>query len=194
LITDKAAQIHDDDLVDGLQLTARLLVKCRRHVELDADRGEELCLETVGENQIPVADDAAGDAVEANDGVEESVGDHRRGVQVYQWDEVSHLGEPVDHGEDHRVAVDTRQTLDEVHGWINPYCARQVQRLEQAGRLQLLCLVALTDVARLDEILDRSVHHRHEEVCTEVVHRFLDSLVPCPMCASDNLLCERRGG
>jgi hypothetical protein len=54
----------------------------RRHVELDAGSREELCLEPAGENRVSIADDAAGDAVEANDGVEEGAGDRRCGVWV----------------------------------------------------------------------------------------------------------------
>jgi hypothetical protein len=88
----------------------------RRHVELDTGGREELCLEPAGENRVSIADDAAGDAVEANDGVEEGAGDHRCGVRVRQQNEVGRLGETIDHGEDHRFAVDARQTLDEVHG------------------------------------------------------------------------------
>jgi hypothetical protein len=45
--------------------------------------------------------------VEANNGVEEGTDDRHRGVQVCQQNEVGQLGEPVDHGEDHRLAVDT---------------------------------------------------------------------------------------
>jgi hypothetical protein len=100
-------------------------VEHRRHVEPDAGDREELCPELAGENQV--TDDAvAGDVVEANDGVEEGTGDHHPDVRVRQQNDVGHLREPVDHGEDHQLAVDTRQPLDEVHGQIGPHRARQV--------------------------------------------------------------------
>jgi hypothetical protein len=86
--------------------------------------------------------------VEANNGVKECVGDRCRTVQVRQWNEVCHLRESVDHSEDHSLVVDTRQSLNEVHGQVNPHHARQVQWQKEIGQLQWLHLVALVDVAR----------------------------------------------
>jgi hypothetical protein len=54
--------------------------------------------------------------------------------------------------------------------------------------------VSLTYGARPDEILDRRTCRRHEEVYTEAVRCFLNSLVAGTMCIGENLLCERRGG
>jgi hypothetical protein len=67
--------------------------------------------------------------VEAHDGVEEGVSDRRRGIWVCQRNEMGGLGESVDHGEDHRFAIDPWQPFDEDHGQVSPHCARQVQRL-----------------------------------------------------------------
>jgi hypothetical protein len=107
-ITDETVQIYDDDLVDHLRLSIRLWVECRRHIELDARGKEKLRPEATGEHRIVVVDDAAGDVVEAHNGVEEGVSDRRRGIHVCQRNEMGGLGESVNHGEDHRFAIDPR--------------------------------------------------------------------------------------
>jgi hypothetical protein len=93
--------------------------------------------------------------VELDDVVEEGLGDGERCVRVAQGNEVRHLGEPVDDGEDHRLAADLRKSLDEVHGNVTPDGLRDVQRLKKTGRVQVLCFVALAHPAAAHEL----AHH-----------------------------------
>jgi hypothetical protein len=70
--------------------------------------------------------------VQPNDAVEERPGHRRRSVGVAKRDEVGVLGEAINHRQDHRLA-------------------RHLERLQEAGRLACLGLVALARGACMNQ-------------------------------------------
>jgi hypothetical protein len=81
-----------------------------------------------------------------------------------QWDKMGELGESVDHCQNDRLAVDPREALYEIHGYVSPYSRWNIQRLKQAARVELFNLVLLAHGAGTDEITDDTAGTRHEEV------------------------------
>jgi hypothetical protein len=65
---------------------------------------------------------------------------------------------------------------------------------QQAGREEMLRLVALTDDTCPDQILHRALHVREVEVAAETVQRALNTLVPFFVDGHQNLLQQRRRG
>ena len=59
--------------------------------------------------------------MEANNGVNERLGDRGGGVGVAQRDEVSVLGEAVHHGEDDPFTVNLGKAFDEVKRYVGPH-------------------------------------------------------------------------
>jgi hypothetical protein len=59
-------------------------------------------------------------AVEVHYHVEEGLCDSRGGVRVSDQDEVCILAEAVDDGDDHWLAIDTREPFNEVHCHVGP--------------------------------------------------------------------------
>ena len=84
--------------------------------------------------------------------VEERLGDRDGGVGMSKRDEVGVLGEAIDDGEDDGLAADPRKALDEIHSDVSPHRVRNVERLEEPRRVQVLRLVVLTSSAALDEL------------------------------------------
>ena len=115
----------------------------RAETQFDAGEGEQLRPKLAGEHRISVAHNGAREAVKPDDLVEEDPGDGHGGVGVADHDEVHVLGEPVDDGEDDQFPANVRETLDEVHGYIRPHRARNVEGLQKSGRVQVFRLVAL---------------------------------------------------
>jgi hypothetical protein len=65
----------------------------------------------------------------------ESLGHHERRVWVSQQHKMRHLGESVDHGQNHGLAAYARKAFDEIHGDVAPTRRRNVEWLEAATRV-----------------------------------------------------------
>jgi hypothetical protein len=76
--------------------------------------------EAASEDGIAIGDNGAGDAMEPNHCIEEHPSHRRCRVRMAEWYEVRSLGQAVNHSEQHRLVVDARETLDEVHAQISP--------------------------------------------------------------------------
>jgi hypothetical protein len=107
--------------------------------------------------------------MESYNSVKEDTRHQCRGIRVSQRQEMGGLREPVDNREYDGFAVDAREPLNEVHDHVGPNDRRQLQRLQQAGRMKLLRLVVLTSGAHLDEVQYCPVHARNMEVRPEPV-------------------------
>ena len=88
--------------------------------------------------------------------VEESLGNRDGGVGMSKRDEVGVLGEAIDDGEDDRLTADPRKALDEIHSDVGPHRVRNVERLEEPRRVQVLCLIALANSA---PTMQRQLYH-----------------------------------
>jgi hypothetical protein len=55
------------------------------------------------------------------------------GVGVAQSEQVSILGESVDHCQDHTLAMNTREAVDEIHSDVGPHLRWHLKRLEEAS-------------------------------------------------------------
>ena len=131
-----------------------------------------------GEDWVAVADDRAGEAVQTHDPVEEGTRNRGGRVRVTEGDEVSIFGEAIHHRQDHRLAVDFRQALNEIHGDVSRHLGRHIQGLQEACRLRGRRLIPLTGVAGADEVMNQVSIARYVEVSSEAHKGFLDPLVP----------------
>jgi hypothetical protein len=91
--------------------------------------------------------------------------------------EVGVLGKPIDDGEDHRLAIDTRKALDEIHGHMCPNGAGHVERLEQARWVQVFDLIPLLDRTGPDMFLNHRSGTGNIEVMLQAVERLLRALM-----------------
>ena len=132
-IARQTAKVHAQDAVGHLGLPIGLRVKCRAEAKLDAREVEQLRPECAGEDGVPIADDGTWNAVEAHNLVEEGTRHRGRRVGVAEGDEVRIFGEPVDDGEDDRLAADARESFHEVECDILPYRCGHRKRLEETG-------------------------------------------------------------
>jgi hypothetical protein len=107
--------------------------------------------------------------MEPDDVVEESLGDGFSRVRVCQWDEMAVLAEPIHHGEDHRLAADSWQRLYKVKRDISPHALRNRQRKEEARRVLVLGLVALTDFTCTHPVLHNLFHVSKMEIAAQPV-------------------------
>lgn len=96
-ITGEIAQVDTEDAVGHLRVAVRLRVEGRVEDEPDTREIEQLCPEGAGEYRIPVAHYGTRQFMEANDLVEEGLGDGRRAIGVAEGDEMSILREAIDH-------------------------------------------------------------------------------------------------
>jgi hypothetical protein len=76
-----------------------------------------------GEDRVAIAHNGARKAMEPDDVVKERPSHGLRGVGVTQGQEVSHLGEPIDDGQDDRLATNPRKAFHEIHGDVTPNMA-----------------------------------------------------------------------
>jgi hypothetical protein len=90
---------------------------------------------------------------------------------------MSELGEPVHHREDHRLAMDARKALNEVHSDVSPHRGRHREGLEKTGGLKMFCLVPLACEAGAHEILHEHAIAWHMEIGAEPEHGLLGSFV-----------------
>jgi hypothetical protein len=121
---------------------------------------------------------------------EESLGDGLGGVCVSERYEVGIFAEPVDHGEDDRLAPHPRERLDEVDGDVRPDTLRNWQREKEACRMQLLRLVALARATLADKVLDHLLHVRKMKIAPESVESALHPFMALFMHGSQDLLQE----
>lgn len=105
---------------------------------------------------------------------EESLGNGLSGVRVGERNEVGIFAEPVDHGEDDRLAPHARKCLDEVDGDVQQHTLWDWQREKEAGRLQVLRLVALARDTFANKVLYHLLHVRKMEITPESVESVLD--------------------
>jgi hypothetical protein len=115
--------------------------------------------------------------MEADDLLKEGRGDGRGGVGVAQCDEVRIFGEAIDHCQDYQFPVRLQKSFNEVHGSVLPYHCGNVEWLEEAGRVQVLGLMALANRALADEVADEVVIVRHEERGAQLMKSLLDTLM-----------------
>jgi hypothetical protein len=81
--------------------------------------------------------------VEADNLIEERLGNCGGRVGVAEVDKMCILGEVIHHGEDDRLAIDTGESFDEVHRDIHPNQGGNRQWLKEARGEQLFTFVAL---------------------------------------------------
>jgi hypothetical protein len=110
----QAPQVHEDVTVGRLRLPVGLGVKRRGHLQLGPHQPHQLLLERRHEHRVPVGDHGLWNTVEADNVVEESLGDRFSGVRVCQWNEMTVLAEPIHHGEDYRLAANPWKRLHKV--------------------------------------------------------------------------------
>jgi hypothetical protein len=139
-------------------------VECHAKAELDAGHLEEVVPHVTGEDGVTVVDDGCGEAMWANNAVEEGTGDRGSRVWVTDGDEVCIPGEAVDNGEDHGLPVNLWLRLDEVHRDVSRHLGGHVEGLKKSGRLRGWCLVALARGTRTDVVLDERPVARDVEV------------------------------
>jgi hypothetical protein len=121
---------------------------------------------------------------------EESLGDELGGVHVSEWDEVGIFAEPVDHGEDDRLAPHARERLDEVDGDIRPHTLRYWQRKKEAGRMQVLRLVVLARDTLSNKVLYYLLHVRKMKIVPEPVESSLHPFMALFMHGPQDFLQE----
>ena len=117
-------------LVDHLGFPVVLWMECRTQAQFYARHLKKIAPDMTSEHRVTVAGDRRGKPVEADDTVEEGPGHGRRRVGMTERDEVSILGEAVDHRENDRLAAHLGEALDEVHGDIRPDLRRHLQGLK----------------------------------------------------------------
>jgi hypothetical protein len=130
--------------------------------ELGAGEPEQFLPQCAGEHRVVIADDGLRHAMEPDDGVEKCLGDQRHGVWVAEGGEVGIFQKSVHHRQDDRLVADLGETLDEVKCDVAPYVGRYCQRLQEAGRMKVSCLVALAHRAAADEVVNQAVVARRE--------------------------------
>jgi hypothetical protein len=111
-------------------------------------------------------------------------------MRVAERNEVSVLGEAIDHREDDRFAAHLRQPLDEVHGDVGPHLGRHLEGLQQPRWLQGLCLVPLARCARPHPISHQGAVARNVELGAEAMEGFLNALMPRRVGQEDGLMSE----
>jgi hypothetical protein len=121
---------------------------------------------------------------------EESLGDGLDGVRVSERDEVGIFAEPVDHGEYDRLAPHARERLDEVDGDVRPHTLRYWQREKEAGRMQVLRLVALARDTLPNKVLYYLLHVRKMKIAPEPVESLLHPFMASFMHGPQDLLQE----
>ena len=73
-------------------------------------------------------------------------------VGVAQRDEMSMLGEPINHDQYDALAMDAREAFDEIKRDVRPDLGRHIEGLEQTYGLEGLCLGALTSEVGAHEL------------------------------------------
>jgi hypothetical protein len=100
---------------------------------------------------------------------------------VVEWYEVHGFGETVNDGEQHRLAVDAREALDEVHTQISPNRRGDLKGAEKTGRLQVFGFIPLANWAGAHEVLDGDACTRYVEISPKLMHHLGDALMASSM-------------
>jgi hypothetical protein len=101
----------------------------------------------------------------------------RRHVRVTECDEVGVLGEPVDHAQDDTLAMNTRETLDEVECDVRANLRWHLEGLERTGQMEGLCLVALACQAGAHKLSDKPPIMLNDEILAEALKSFLHTFM-----------------
>lgn len=86
-----------------------------------------------------------------------------------------------------------RESFDEINRYVSPHPGRHGQRLEQAGRVQGLGLVALAGGAGPHIIADELTILLDVEICPEALKCLLYALMPCRMGELEHFWQQGRG-
>ena len=143
-VTSKAPQVHHDDAVSDLGLAVCLWVESRTTQELYTSKLEQFLPKAAGEDRVTIAHNRTRKAMKPDDVLEESSSHRLCGVGVTQGDEMSHLGEAVNDGQDDRLATDPREPFHEVHGDVAPNLRWHRQGLEKTSWVEMFGIIALT--------------------------------------------------
>jgi hypothetical protein len=98
------------------------------------------------------------------------------------------LGESVDHCQNDRLAVDLREALHEIHGYVSPYRRWNIQWLKQFAGVELFNLVLLAHDAGSDQVTDNTVGAGPEEVAAQAMQCLLNSFIARAMCHDQDRL------
>jgi hypothetical protein len=83
---------------------------------------------------------------------------------------MSRLDEPINDDPDRvKLAGRERQTHNEVHAYIFPLPARNIQRLQQSGRSHMIGLDSSTRVAFYNIVSSRTLHSSLPELCFQIM-------------------------
>jgi hypothetical protein len=111
---------------------------------------------------------------------------------VAQCEEVRLLGESIGHRQDHTLAIDAWEAFDDVESNVQPNLGWNIQGLQEAGGMKVLCLVTLTSDARAHKLAHQPTVVVDEEVMAEalqgLLHPFMvDGVRQCWRCLTHNL-------
>jgi hypothetical protein len=82
---------------------------------------------------------------------------------------ICRLGKAIDHHEDYEFSIDVQEAFHKIHSDVQPNRRQNVQRLEEASRVQLLALVSLASGACPDVVLNQPTHTWCMEVPAETM-------------------------
>lgn len=150
LVTDKRPEVLFHDGVHAFGLAISLWVEGGRESAVHDKTLAEGEPELSGELGASVGDDGVGQAVEAEDVLDEQIGKVAGGAVGAAGDEVGHLGEAVDDNEDGVESVRPWEARDEVHGDVAPWEVRDREWAQDSEGRVTGGTVALADVAAVD--------------------------------------------
>jgi hypothetical protein len=146
-----------------------------------AQHSEQFLPEVASEDGIPIADNGVWNAMEVHHLIKERLCHRQCYIRMMQHDEVCVFGETVDHDHNHHLATHLRKTLDKIHGSVSPNKVRNVEGLEEVGRMQAISFVLLANRAAPDEVVHHLVIIGHEDGCAEQCQCLLYSFMSCAM-------------
>ena len=94
-----------------------------------------------------------------------------------QGDEMSHLGEAVNDGQDDRLATDPREPFHKVHGDVAPNLRWHRQGLEKTSWVEMFGIIALTHSAATNEGADQLMKPAVVEGRPQPVEGFWNTLM-----------------
>jgi hypothetical protein len=143
-------------------LAASLRLERGARLQRHSAEAEDLPPHRVGENRVPVADNGGQNAMKPDNLLEEGRRDRRCSIWVTQGNEVGVLGQAIDHCQNHCLAADLQEIVNEIHGDVLPHHGWHIEGLKETRLMEVLYLVALTDRAALNELTKPVCVVRHE--------------------------------
>ena len=140
-------------MVRPFRLAVGLGIVSARSAALDVEEVAKLAPDLGHQAGITIGNEGARKTVEADDVVEELVGDDQRGVGCAGLDQMNHLGRAVRECEEDIVSLAGGEG-DPVHADGLPAAEGELDRLQEASVTSSLGFGALTNVAALDELFD----------------------------------------